>query len=636
MGTIVAIAMVSIFSTPCFSKPPGLYQNFEKFIEIGKTNFVKKLERLQKSPDSLRNLDNPDLLDFDPDFLNHILFYTPTRYAMLAQKDKCSFYDLVLAKLIKDHQGPIDYFIIRYTPKKGKPRRAYVTQKVFMQKVGLKQCPKAKKFQSYFTPQNFAKTIKTIKLIPPTSLGHCYEVHKNFKSDYKTPYLCSIYQQATGIKELEYQIRNTPKSNYRKLQFLNNQKKKAQGYLKLMDVSALGYLKNLCNHIDKPKMFCNEFFQQNFWSRIAKGEKSPKHIEALCHSILEVSPEQDTTLSANRINSCIRKINNNKELCHFANSKNPSLVPKPNCENISKAMNYSRLYAKYDDCPGETGDQGIINVNRVLEHHKPTAQLKSTHCSLNAANRFATLNEELESGVWKVSLCYDDKINEKEVCLPSLNGNVEGSPFSMGKVVSKILQKTKAAPKNLQCNVISDQKYNPALLKYKSGCWIIFNSKDCNAVKCQHKILWREKLITHIKQKQQLNYDYFANSFKTSRYSQANLIKNNFGLTQKKVLNITSLKTIFSNHPKAIIHGMGCSEDLLPTFFKKYAFNQCTPLTFIVDGYIEEAGYLSLIVRSSLDDLHAPRIISWSQVFSAVKSYQLFHPINTWGFYAIY
>lgn len=627
--------MASTFIPSSFSQTPGLYQSFEKFIDIGKTNFIAKLERLQKSPDQLRNLGELDKVDFDPDFLNHILFYTPTRYAMLAQKDKCSFYDLVLAELIKDHQGPIEYFIIRYTPKKGKARRAYVTKNIFMEKIGSKQCPNAMKFQSYFTPQNFSKTIKTIKLSTPTSLDNCYEVHKSFSSDYKTPYLCSIYEKIGGIRTLDTEIRNTPKSNYRKLQYLNSEKKTAQSYLKLMDEKGLDYLKNLCTHIDKPKMFCNEFFQKNFWRRIANGEKSAKHIESLCYSILKIDPSR-LSLSQGTINSCIRKINQNKELCHYANTKDASLVPKPNCENISKAMNYSRLYSEYDDCPGETGNQGLVNVNRILQHVSPSPQLKSSHCSLNAANRFVSFNEEVGNNIWKVFLCYDDKIEEKEICLPSLTGNVEGSPYSMGTVVSKILEKTKAAPKDLECKVVSDKEFNSALLKFKSGCWVISNSKNCNAISCQHKIIWREKIITHIKQKQSVLFDYFANSFKNERYSQANLIKNNFNLTEKKVLNVTSLKNIFSKNPKAIVHGIGCAEDLLPTFFKKYAFNQCSPLTFIVDGYVEDTGYISLIVRSSLDDLHAPRIISWSQVFSAVKSYQLFQPINDWGLYAIY
>jgi hypothetical protein len=631
---IVAL-LIPLFPTALAQKKapqvPGLYQTFEQFIYFSGENFEKKLKKLKKKPDSLNRLKDVDKVDLDPDFLNHILFHTPTRYAMLAQKDRCSFYDLVLAGLVRDHEGPIKYLVIRYTPKKGKPRRSFVYLDMFMEKIGLQQCPKARKFQSYFTLKNFPKTIKTINLQTPNSLDHCYEVHKNFMNDYKTPYLCSIYEKIDRLQNIDLEIRRTPKKNFKKIGILKTEKRNGEKYAKLVNDNALEYLSSLCNYIDKPKMFCTDFFQTNFWGKIMKGDVNKKYVEAFCQSLLDRKELSDMS-----INTCIRKMNRNSGLCHYANKYYPALVPKPNCKNISKALNYSRLYAAYNDCPAKTGNEAIVNMNRILQHIAPTADQKGSFCSLSATDRFVKFNEKYDGRAWQVKLCYEDKINEKEVCYPSLTGNVGDSELSIGKVVSQILIKTKAAPTNLKCNVVSKDQYNPQRLKYKTGCWVVYDAKFCNAISCPNKIIWKEREVTHIKQKQIVEFDYFPNSFKFEKFSQVALLKDNLNITHKKVINITMLKNIFKKHPRTIIHGMGCSEDLLPSFFKKEAFNQCTPLPFIVDGYIEDEGYLSLVVRTALDDLHAPRIISWTQIFSATKSYQLHHPLNTWGLYAIY
>ncbi len=82
-------------------------------------------------------------------------------------------------------------------------------------------------------------------------------------------------------------------------------------------------------------------------------------------------------------------------------------------------------------------------------------------------------------------------------------------------------------------------------------------------------------------------------------------------------------------------HGIGCAEDLLPEHFSKESFNQCSPLPFIVDGYREKAGIYSVVIRTAYDSLHAPRLVPWTNLFSALKDYQRLHPLDIWGLYAL-
>lgn len=626
VGVLLPLPLIAL------SQPPkGLYNTFESFIDLEKSKFISKIEKLSKKPDDLSDLEDIKSVDFDPSFLNHILFYTPTRYALLAQKDQCSFYDLVLANLIKDYQGSIDYFIIRYNPKKGKARRSYVQTDTFFKKIGIKQCPNLFKFQSYFNEKNFLNTIKTINLSRPQTVASCLEIHKNFREDYKTPYLCNIYEKISNLPLLEQDLRNTPEKDIKRVTQLKDQIKKTKFYNKAINNRAYEYLKNLCNYIDRPKLFCDDFFQKDFWEQIIQKEKSSIFAKSFCKSILSKQK-----LSKNSIDVCIAKIKKDPELCNYANKYSPSLAPMPNCKNIGRALNLSRLYAKYNDCPSKTENEAVVNSARIIQHLKKSKINKGTICSHGPVDQFVRFNEEYDGRAWQVYLCYDDKINNKEVCLPSLTGNVDGSELSIGTVVSKILQKTKAASSKLKCQMVSKKEYNPVQLKFTSGCWILYDPEDCSAISCPNKIIYDEKEVTHITQKQKVEFDYFPNKYSTAKLAQSNVITGNLQLTHKKILNTTGLKLVFNNHNNAIVHGIGCSEDLLPSYFKKYAFNQCSPLPFIIDGITEEDGYVSVIIRTAIDNLHAPRLLSWTQVFSAVKTYQLQHPLNMWSFYAIY
>lgn len=610
---------------------PGLYQSFESFIDLEKEKFVKKIDKLRKGADSLNDLKDISSVDLDPAYLNHILFYTPNRYAVLAQKDKCSFYDLIQANLIKDHTGPVDYFIIRYTPEAGKPRRAFVDKKIFLEKIAIKECPQLFSFESYFNQKNFSKTIKTLNIQTPKTMDDCYSIHKSFIKDFKTPYLCSINEKIDSIKDLEFRLRNTPSKEIKIITELNQKIKEAKYFKGLINNKAYDYLNNLCENLDRPKLFCEDFFQKDFWNQIISGEKSYTNAKALCMSIFN-----NNKISESDITNCIRKIKSDNDICKFANSFYPSIIPRPNCQNIGKALNYSKLKSEYNDCPALTGNEGIVNISRILNHFQTPNTSSASLCSLPSINQFIKFNEEFDGRAWKVRLCYQDKINEKEICLPTLTGNVESSEYSFGKVVAKILQKTKAAPANLICEMVDKKEYNPVILKYSSGCWILFDPQKCSGTSCPNKIIYNEKEITHIKLRKNTTFDYFPNQFTTAKLAQSNLLVDNLKLKTKKVLNISELKNIFAQNKNSIIHGIGCSEDLLPSYFKKLALNQCSPLPFIIDGYLEEDGYISVVIRTAVDDLHAPRILSWANLFSGVKSYQMQHPLNMWGLYAIY
>jgi hypothetical protein len=164
-------------------------------------------------------------------------------------------------------------------------------------------------------------------------------------------------------------------------------------------------------------------------------------------------------------------------------------------------------------------------------------------------------------------------------------------------------------------------------LKFQSGCYIIRPS---------FKIVFDQEEIKLIRFKNEFNYDYFASSYLNEGKSQDKLLLKNLKLKTRPILNTTLLKEHFKNKPKSILHAMACAQALYPSFFNTQSLNTCSPIAVIIDGYIESNSEVSLIVRSSLDSIHAPRIVSWRDVFNGVKSYQRIHPLNKWSLNAIY
>ena len=629
------LVWATIFSPHSFAQSKsatGIYDSYVSLLEISKENFEKNFNKLRASPSNLLDLKDLESIDLDPSFINHIMTYSPARYTYLGLKDDCSFYDLLLAGVLKDHNGPVDYVIVRYITKKNEKKRAYATLDAFISGVAIQKCPKIKTFQTYFTKDNFPKTVQAINLVPPTNVDDCKKVHKAFIEDHKTPYLCAINDLINEIPQLNNQLANTSQNNPRAYSSIQNKLKEANHFKDNINQKAQAYLENLCLNIEDEKTFCNNFFNKSFWSRVIDGEKPLTYMTSICQELLD---RKD--LNLNNYKACARQLNKDPGLCRWNGNHYPALMPKPSCNEIEMALNHSHLISDYQDCPGQVGNMAMINMARILRHFRPEEKKDFSFCSQTTASTFLNFNQEAaEAATWDLKLCYDDKLNEVEVCLPALTGNIEGNPFSISLVFTQIMSKTRGTDPGLECKLVAETIYNPNLLEYKNGCFITFNPEECSAVRCKHKFIYNEKEVTHVTEKQNIHIDYFPNDYKNEKFSQHSLMKEYLRIRESKLINITILKSFFKNHPKGIVHAMGCLENIYPEVRNGHFFNQCTPVPFIVDGFIEKGGYYSLVIRTALDDLHAPRIVAWKNIFTAVKSYQGYHPMKYWSLYGLY
>ena len=548
--------------------------------------YTKKKNALKSTFTNLLDIKSVDSVKLDPDFINHILFHSSSKYASLASNDRCSFYDLILAGHIKDSSGELKHLIVQYETRKGVTKTALTTKTTFLQNIAFKRCPGSKNFEKYFNLKNSKETFKKIFLKTPATNEECLTIHKEFVADLKTPYICKIYEEVEKIKPLERLIKQTPRSQYKKLTKLKSSLRDAKIYKKSLNASSYDYLKNLCDNIEKPKMFCQDFFDASYWKKIGAGQKSSYPVINFCKELTK-----KTKLTKRDILKCSRRLNSEKNLCLYTNKYSNSLVPKPDCKQISKALNFSRLKSDFQDCPGNVGNLGLVNIARVTAHFDDSAPSKGSNCQTNTAYQFLKFNlAQNEAKYWGNQICYRDKINQKDVCEPTLFGDYEDHSSSLSLLIEKVMRRTRGFSGDQKCKVIQKEDYKPSLLQFKSGCWIILNSDKCYASSCKFKILNEEQVVKHIWLKSELIFPYFADSFTAQSITQDRFIQNFYKKKSRKILNISFLKTVFKDKPNTIIHGVGCKEDLLPTFFQKRSLNECSPLPFIVDGYFEEDG----------------------------------------------
>ncbi len=603
----------------------GLYKSFYTLVEDQKTKYNKLINSLLGQEFDSKNLSDIEDITLDENYLNLILQQTPTRYTYLATKDKCSLYDLLAARILRSPNGELQYVIFNYQDGSQKNKKALMEREEFLTKVVQVQCPKVLQFRQYFQNKNLSKTVKNIKIKTPKSYEECLSYMQDFTNDYKAPYLCKITDNITAIPHLEVQLRNLPKSSPRQKQLLQKEIQLAKNQKAILNQEAYKVLTKRCAQLNTPELYCQSYFESSLWRQIHRVSPNSEVLQSFC-------PQKNST-------SCIENLENDSSSCLFSGAqKTFSLSPRPNCKQISRSLKKSRLYYQYSDCPGKTGQENITSMARILNHFnpKPTKE-KLNNCELYSTLPFANFAlENTTDRSWDVKLCFLDKIiGNERVCYPVVMGAVAGSSLSLPKVVAKIASRLRGYTED-KCQIVSKEDYKPALLQFKSGCHIIKDKKNCNGVNCPFKVMLGEREFDKFSIEAQSIFDFLPKDFINENKSLLKLFSKTTKKTLKKISNMTLFLNTFKQQKNALFVGVGCAEDLLPSFFKMNSLNQCTALSFISDGYYKSKGLYALNTRTAIDHIHAPRIIPWGHIFSAIKRYQNLHPISSWEFYAIY
>ncbi len=626
-------AQTAPLQSPAAIGYPGVYQSFEKMLEFDEVRYAEKAKQLQGATRSLAELADVEKVDIDPDFMNSLILNSSPGYLRLAGQNRCAFYDVLLADLLRTKDGKVREVWVQYRDKQGTNVSAVATKQDFLDKVVFKACPRTQEAVRMFQVRSLDATIKATNFSTPMGRQQCEAVFAAWSADSKTPYWCQVHEVMKEGERLA--TAGAPAgSDPRAAQAAQQAVAMARILRGKLSDSQEDFLERFCENADNAKPFCDGLLTTSFFSKVAEGLQPDIHVRQLCREVMGTENWTPAVRS-----ECIRRLRADPAACAWTARGFAGLSPRPRCDQLSTALNASNLWTLYEDCPRHSDQQAVTNMARVLLHTEqpPVVALEGGLCSALSATTFMEFNRRYDNeNAWAAGVCYLDRVEEKERCLPAFFGDHPTSPAAITRVVGEVLTRTKGAAPGTKCTLVRQDDWSPVALQYKYGCFIVVDMENCGLAQCGHKVVFNEREIKDLKLKTQLAFDYFPTSLTTEKYSQTYVLQREGGRRTRALQTLPAVGEFFRGQPKGIAHGVACAEDLLPGFFRKRSFNQCTPLPFIVDGLVQEGDKASLVTRSAADDVHAPRLVPWARLFAAVKAYQALHPLRQWSFHAVY
>ena len=614
------------------SSGPGIIEGLQEIITSHKKEYLKLTTKLQSENSGLSTLTQEDLKQAEilPDFLNSIFLHSDNKYLKLLKNDNCVFLALLENNLLKTSKGYFSTIPLII----GKEKRPLVVSvEDYVRESYLQRCLNYKQISKLFTKGNLKKTIESLNMETPKNKKSCESTYQNWMANPYLPYLCRIPEAIRKGKSANLALANQSNPSLRLRSYLRPMISEGNYYDKNIPFFQKNYLRNLCNGIENAEKFCQPYLASDVWTKVINGEKPNSYLYFKCKNLYG-----GKNITLTQMKNCAVQLKSRTDLCTTKTSLNyPSLFPKPNCDISSKAMNIGRLKTKYHDCPGQIDNLSLVNIHRILSHlGSKTIKSSPANCASETNYSYAKLNLDFQNEQgWPLRICYDDKIEAKEVCKIYIPGNLGDNPLSEEIVASKILQRLNKIGNRVQCKVIGSKQYKPSLLEYKNGCFIIFDEDLCNNAYCPKKIIVDEKEVTGLTYRGENVFDYFPTNHIKRKFSALNMMNEVHKYKNNVLKNLTMLEIYLEKFPNGIVHGIGCAEDILPAHFHAGTLNHCTPLPFIIDGITTDKGNKILSIRTAVDDLHSPRIIPWNFIFSAVGNYRKLHPLNAWNLYGI-
>ena len=609
------------------AQPTGIIESFESLLDKNKKQYQKSISKLQKKTVSLSDINELQSVSLNKDFLRSLLLYTENKYLKFASDNECRLLSIIETGLAKTADGQFHYIPVILEFKNGKTENSLITKRDYFDYTYSKKCLNNREMLSLFNSKNIKQTMKSLKLPTPKNEKECSDIHDEWTKNSFTPYLCAISESIKRSIKAKTKLSGR-NYNFQQLKKIERTYFKGDFFNKNIPIFHKEYFDSLCHNLYEPKKFCAPYLSNDVWNKINQKEEPSYKMTYKCGNIMGKKK-----LTQKDIEHCAKKFNAEPQTCTLSKNKDfSSLYPMPNCHTISESLLKSSLYTDYHDCPGKIDNQATTNIHRIVAHKKKLSiSSDKISCSSQALHSLAQLSSD-----WPLQICYFDKISDKRNCIPYVPNHIQArDPLSEGHIIANILYRTEGALEKKACSLVSDKSYNPVLLKYKYGCFIIFDSQLCTTHYCKKRIVYESKEIKGIEYIGTNTFDYFTNSFKNEKFSMSNILKNNLKLESKIIHNLTILKVFLNKYPRAIAHGIGCAEDLMPSFFQKKSFGECRPLPFIVDGIIHKKRTIYLSFRSSIDDIHSPRLVPWDQIFNGVSNYKKIHPLNTWTLYGI-
>lgn len=629
----VIISLIGESNTFSQENPPGIIQGLKVLVDDSREKLEKRYQELQTAGNVLTNPSEAEVKELKVSdlFLRSIFLHSEKKYLEMISLNECHLYALFENKLLKSALGPVNTLMV----KRGNEEFLIQTN-TYVEQIYKTKCQAFAQISKIFTKTNLKKTVLSLKYPVPKTEKQCKSILSDWKKNNYLPYLCKIPHSIIMATQAESAKSKTPRTQTSTIARLNRLIEQGSYFKEELPFFQRSYLKNLCSGIEKEETFCAPYLAKDAWTRILNGELSQDYLNYKCLNLYKKNYTEK--LTPIQLATCVKRMKESPSLCFSKASEGfASLYPRPNCSLISKALNESRIKVPYHDCPGQVDNSSVTNIHRIMGHYLEREISSSPEtCQAEANLSLLNLTEQSKNTRgWPLKVCYDDKIENKEVCRDYIPGNLAKTNISEDKVVTKILRRMTSISTSQKCEVTSKANFNPVLLKYKNGCHIVFDEKNCSNAYCPKEIIVDEKPIKGLRFIGSTQFDYVPNNWRDQKKSGLMMLQEGYSLRSRKLRNLTELEVFFKQNKDAIVHGVGCAEDLLPRHFKRNVFSQCYPLPFILDGVVRENENMMLVTRSAIDDLHSPRLIPWNWIFTGVMKYKEKHPLNQWNLYGI-
>jgi hypothetical protein len=630
LNVVITLSLLFFFNPKTAA---NLISHLEDLKLIYEKELIELLKKIEEDPSKVSNIQNIQDIKINQTFLNSLTFNSDRRFLNLATKSECHFYSLLYFGQLKSGLTNQNEMIVDLKYADNKIRPLLYSKTEFFNDFFKKNCFNLKKLIEVFNQKKTPEYIKLLKLNAPQNAETCDQEFNSLKKNELTPILCHMIESihlARGAKEKLSAIENTNSQEYLSWESIYQNALTLRSQFNDFEYS---YTSNFCENLEEPKRFCDKYLTKNYWDKILNNEKPIHQLLYRCQALLkkEIINQKDML-------ECKNKLSQNPNLCSTVDTLiYPSLIPKPNCDQTTMALNLSRLNADYNDCPATINEEGITSIFRLYQHFNPGPLIVNpATCSTNSTSFFAifNLNKDNEKA-WNYKICYPDKILAKEQCHPFILNSHPTSDLAEDKIVKKILERTSGMNKLENCQIIPFAKYKPLLLDYKFGCFLTYNPVLCTSRYCPKQIYYNQKKIDFLRYETTSEYDLFSTNSSEKLFSIDHLFISELKTEFKTLRNLTEISFFLESHKNGIIIGEGCLDYILPGYFSAKSINQCLKSTFLIEGITKVKNRTFMVTRLGVDDAQTPRLIEWSALFDSIRFYQSLHPLKTWTLYGV-
>lgn len=628
----IIISSALVLNTGAESISTGILDQFEDSL-IQSKNQITKVQNLDTSNSLISDTSSIANIELTKNQFDSLLFLSSESDTTLFLNNSCALYVYLQENIDFIGDKKIDKVEVLITLKSGEKKTENINIQNFIELYFKNKCQKQKDFFNMTKVDKIKKNLEKQKLTYPSDEMECKLFYKTWLPNPQTPHMCTIIWKIQNGNNQKRNLEKNPEMEISLRAIVNAQIREGSGFAQEISNTEYSLFNKLCNNLNSIDNFCSNYNKSNFWKTIENYTEDESKVKWKCQQIYKKEK-----LSRSELLDCMKKLESNPSICESNGAiSNSSLLPMPNCEEISNGLLVSKLNTNYQDCPAQIGQNGLITTYRILKHfNKVKPEINIQDCRFPTfASIYEIFLESKELNKWPLEICYIDPADKKERCEKYVPGNHDSYTYAQNNVVGNILYNKKLTPNRQKCTLITEEEYKPERLKFRAGCFILNDSNYCQNSKCQLQVMIDGREILKIYTKGEMLFSFDKFKYNNVNPSLIERIETQYQINHSEIQSLTSAVFHLDKVKNGIISGMGCLEDLVPEYFQATYPDQCTAMPFIIDGHLEKDGITQLLTRLSIDEIHSPRLINWSNILNAVSRLAQNSPLKKWSFYGL-